>query len=76
VTTVTMPGASPISGTVVEEDSFYITVRDSAGVVQTLKKTPAVKVTVKDPMQWHVDFADRLEDKQMRDLTAYLWSLK
>jgi hypothetical protein len=27
-------------------------------------------------MQWHLDFADRLEDDVMHDLTAYLWSLK
>ena len=29
-----------------------------------------------NPMQWHVDFADRVTDTQMHDLTAYLWSLK
>jgi hypothetical protein len=76
VTTVTQPGANPISGFVTDEDSFYITIRDSSGVVQTVKKTPATKITVMNPMQWHLDFADRLEDKQMHDLTAYLWSLK
>ena len=76
VTTITMPGANPIKAWVTYEDSFFITFRDASGAVQTLRKTPAMKISVNNPMQWHLDFAERLEDKQMHDLTAYLWSLK
>lgn len=76
VTTIAMPGQSPMNVTVVEEDSFLITFVDPSGAMRTVRKGPNVKITVTNPMQWHLDFADRLEDKQMHDLTAYLWSLK
>jgi mono/diheme cytochrome c family protein len=76
VTTVTVAGGKPMTVQVIEEDSFMITFRDPSGATQTIRKGPTVKITVTNPMQWHLDFADRLEDKQMHDLTAYLWSLK
>jgi mono/diheme cytochrome c family protein len=76
VTTIAMPGQSPMNVTVVEEDAFMITFVDPSGAMRTVRKGPNVKITVTNPMQWHIDFADRLEDKQMHDLTAYLWSLK
>jgi mono/diheme cytochrome c family protein len=76
VTTITRPGQKPINVWTVEEDAFFLTYRDAEGVTATIRKTPDVKITVTNPMQWHLDFADRLEDKQMHDLTAYLWSLK
>ncbi len=75
-TTISIAGGKPMTVQVVEEDSFIITFRDPSGSIQTIRKSPSVKITVTNPMQWHVDFADRLEDKQMHDLTAYLWSLK
>ncbi len=76
VTTIALPGQSPMNVTVVEEDAFMITFVDSSGTMRTVRKGPTVKITVTNPMQWHLDFADRLEDTQMHDLTAYLWSLK
>jgi len=76
VTTVTPANGTPVSGTVVEEDSFFISLRDSTGTVRTFRKSPSMKITSVNPMQWHVEFADRITDKQMHDLTAYLWSLK
>lgn len=76
-TTVTPPGGKAITGIAVDQDSFYITLWDSAaGAFTTLKKTPGMKIVQNNPMQWHVDFSDRITDKQMHDLTAYLWSLK
>ncbi len=76
MTTLTLPGGKPMTITVIAEDSFFLTYRDPTGATQTVRKTPTVKMTVTNPMQWHIEFADRLEDKQMHDLTAYLWSLK
>jgi mono/diheme cytochrome c family protein len=76
VTTITVAGGKPMTVQVIEEDSFLITFRDPSGAMQTIRKSPAVKITITNPMQWHIDFADRLEDKPMHDLTAYLWSLK
>lgn len=76
VTTIAMPGQSPMHVRVVEEDAFMITFVDPSGATRTVRKGPTVKITVTNPMQWHLDFADRLDDEQMHDLTAYLWSLK
>jgi len=75
-TTITPVGGQPITVTTVEEDSFFITYRDTTGALKTLRKVPGMKIVQNNPMQWHVDFADRITDKQMHDLTAYLWSLK
>jgi mono/diheme cytochrome c family protein len=76
VTTITRPGQKPINVWTVQEDAFFLTYRDAEGITQTIRKTPDVNITVTNPMQWHLDFADRLEDDVMHDLTAYLWSLK
>jgi mono/diheme cytochrome c family protein len=75
-TTITPPGGKPMTVTVTDEDSFYITFWNSDGELKTLKKTPSMKIVKDNPMQWHLDFSDRITDKQMHDLTAYLWSLK
>jgi len=75
VTIARATGAS-ISGTLVEQDAFTLTYSDDQGILRTVRKAPDVKVTITDPMQWHMDFANRITDKQMHDLTAYLWSLK
>lgn len=65
-----------MTGTLVDQDAFFITYSDPDGTLHTVRKTPDMKITTVNPMQWHVDFADQITDKQMHDLTAYLWSLK
>jgi mono/diheme cytochrome c family protein len=75
-TTITPPGGKPITGIATDEDSFSITFWDSDGTLRTMAKTPGMKIEKNNPMKWHVEFSDRLTDKQMHDLTAYLWSLK
>jgi mono/diheme cytochrome c family protein len=67
---------SPMEGTLVDQDAFFITYSDSSGMLRTVRKTPDMKITTENPMQWHTDFADQINDKQMHDLTAYLWSMK
>ena len=74
--TIARGNAAPISGALVEQDAFTLTYSDDQGVLRTIRKDAGVKITITDPMQWHMDFADRITDKQMHDLTAYLWSLK
>ena len=65
-----------MTGALVSQDSFLITYSEPSGVMHTVNKTPGMKITLENPMQWHIDFANRITDKQMHDLTAYLWSLK
>jgi hypothetical protein len=74
--TITPASGAPLSGVLVDQDSFFVTVRDSAGAVQTVRRTPGMKVVTTNPFQAHIDLLDRLTDKNMHDLVAYLETLK
>jgi mono/diheme cytochrome c family protein len=74
--TVTPPGGQAITGVRLEQDDFYVTLRDSSGVQRTIKRTPGTTVVVNDPLQFHVDLLERITDKQMHDVVAYLETLK
>ncbi len=76
--TVTIATASgtPISGVLVEESDFYVTVRESDGTVRAVRRAPGMKVTKTNPLQAHIDLLDRVSDKQIHDLVAYLETLK
>jgi mono/diheme cytochrome c family protein len=76
--TVTIAQASgpTLSGILVEESDFYITLRESDGTVRVVRRTPAMKVTRANPMQAHIDLLDRVSDTQIHDLVAYLETLK
>ena len=73
---ITPASGQPITGALVDQDAFFITYSDAAGVQYTIRKTPGMKIEATNPLQWHIDFADRLTNQEMHDLTAYLWSLK
>lgn len=76
--TVTIAPASgpPLSGVLVEESDFYIALRDADGTIRTVRRTPGLKVTKTNPLQAHIDLLDRISDKQIHDLVAYLETLK
>ena len=74
--TVTPPGGPAVTGVRLEEDDFYVTLRESSGAVQTLKRTPGTTVTTTNPLQFHIDLLERITDKQMHDVVAYLETLK
>jgi hypothetical protein len=63
-------------GPIVEESDFYITLRDAAGPVRTNRRTAGMKVTRTNPQQAHNDLLDRVSDKQIHDVVAYLETLK
>lgn len=67
---------APLSGILVEESDFYVTLRDAEGSVRTVRRTPAMRVTKTNPLQAHVDLLDRITDAQIHDLVAYLETLK
>lgn len=73
-TVVTREGT--IAGRVTKIDDFTITLIDDKGLVHAFERGPDVKVTLKDPLQWHKDFAYRLSDQDMTDLVTYLGTLK
>ena len=65
-----------ISGVLVEESDFYVTLRDADGTVRVVRRTPGMKVVKINPFQAHIDLLDRVSDKQIHDLVAYLETLK
>ena len=49
---------------------------DADGTVRVVRRTPGVKMTKTVPLQAHIDLLDRITDKQIHDLVAYLETLK
>jgi mono/diheme cytochrome c family protein len=74
--TVTLPNRPPVSGTPVSLDDFHVAIRDASGVYHSWVRTPDVKIVKTDPYAAHVALLDRLTDKAMHDVVAYLESLK
>ena len=67
---------TPLSGVLVEESDFYVTLRAADGRVHTVRRRPGVTVTRTNPLQAHIDLLDRVSDAQIHDLVAYLETLK
>jgi cytochrome c oxidase cbb3-type subunit 3 len=67
---------APLSGVLVEESDFYVTLRTADGTVRTVRRVPGLKVTKTNPLQAHIDLLDRVTDAQIHDLVAYLETLK
>ena len=74
--TVTLPDGTSVSGPLVSVDDFHVALRDSTGAYRSWTRTPAMKVVKNDPLSAHVELLDRLSDKQMHDVVAYLETLK
>jgi cytochrome c oxidase cbb3-type subunit III len=74
--TIASGSGAPVSGVLVEESDFYLTVRDADGNVRTVRRAPGMKVTKANPLQAHIDLLDRISDAQIHDLVAYLETLK
>lgn len=64
-----------VEGQVTKIDDFDIVVKGKDGVVHAYRQSD-VKVTLKDPLEWHKQFAYRLKDKEMTDLVTYLSTVK
>jgi len=77
VTVTVTPATGPaISGVLMQEDDFYVTLRDATDTVRVVRRTPGLKVVRTDPLQAHHDLLDRISDKNIHDLLAYLETLK
>ena len=74
--TVTPPGGAPVSGVLVSMDDFHVALRDSAGTYRAWTRTTGLQVVKTDPYAAHVAMLDRLTNKNMHDVVAYLESLK
>jgi hypothetical protein len=57
-------------------DDFYVTVRDASGTLHVIRRTADLRVLKTDPLQAHHELLDRITDKNIHDLVAYLETLK
>jgi Fe-S cluster biogenesis protein NfuA len=77
IATILLPSGEIATGAVVRMNLFNVTIRDSKGIRRTFARDGDVpKVEVRDPLQGHIDNLLKITDQQMRDLTAYLVTLK
>lgn len=74
--TVVPPGGSPIAGVLVSLDDFHVALRDATGEYRSWSREPGMKITRNDPYALHVELLERLTDKAMHDVVAYLEKLK
>jgi cytochrome c oxidase cbb3-type subunit 3 len=74
--TVTPPDGSPVSGTLVSMDDFHVALRDKEGEFRSWTRTHDMKIVKDDPFRFHIELLDRLTDKAMHDVVAYLETLK
>lgn len=74
--TITPADGPAQSGVLLEEDDFHVTFREPGGAVRVVRKAPGLEVETTDPLEAHHQLLDRITDRQIHDLTAYLWTLK
>ncbi len=80
--TVTMPNGQKFEGRIVRKDDFLVILTLADGTRKSIPMDlpgPAPKVEVKDPQEAHKKMVLALDDpanKNMHDVTAYLWTLK
>ncbi len=74
--TVTAPDSPPVSGALVSMDDFHVALRETNGEYRSWTRTPDMKIVRNDPFAFHIELLDRLTDKAMHDVVAYLETLK
>ena len=76
VATVTDGRAAPVRGIVVDEDVFWILLRDATGQVRSIRKTDGVHVERDTKGSIMPSYASRFSEVELTDLVAYLSSLR
>jgi cytochrome c oxidase cbb3-type subunit III len=74
--TVTPANGAAVTGTLVHLDDFNVSLRDDKGEYHSWKRTTALKVARHNPLQAHIELLDKITDKNMHDIVAYLESRK
>jgi cytochrome c oxidase cbb3-type subunit 3 len=73
---ITLENGQSVSGTLVRIDDFSIALRDADGTYRSWKRTPQLKVERNDPYAAHDELLDKISDKDIHNLVAYLETLK
>ena len=75
--TVTPPSGAPVEGRLLRIDDFTVSLIQEDGTRRTFARTgDDPKVVVKDPADAHRKLVPELADKDMHNVTAYLWTIK
>jgi cytochrome c oxidase cbb3-type subunit III len=75
--TVTPASGASIEGRLVRIDDFLVTLIQSDGTRRTMVRNGAdPKIELKDPADAHKKLVPTLADKDMHNVTAYLWTIK
>ena len=74
--TVTPADGPPVSGVLMQMDDFFVSLRSDDGTPRTFRRVRGMKVDRQDPFAFHIALLDRLSDKHMHDIVAYLETLK
>lgn len=74
--TITPPSGPAVSGVLLSLDDFNVSIRDAEGEYHSWKRTPGLRVEKQDPYAAHVALLDKLTDKNIHDVVAYLETLK
>lgn len=75
VAVVTLPSGEQIKGPVVHADDFVIALRDSSGWYRSFERD-RVKVELQDPLEAHRELLGKITQTEVRNVFAYLESLK
>ena len=74
---ISLPGSEKVEGRVLRYDDFLITLVLADETTRSFRRdgdTP--KIEFKDPFEIHRALLAEIRNKDMRDLTAYLWTVK
>jgi cytochrome c oxidase cbb3-type subunit 3 len=75
--TVTPASGQPIAGRLVRLDDFLLTLVQEDGTRRTIVRNGnEPKIELRDPAEAHRKLVPTLADKDMHNVTAYLWTIK
>ena len=73
---VTVAGKT-FHGEVIKISDYLVTFKEDDGTIQSFTRDAAEpKVTIHDPLQFHIDMLPKWTDRDMHNVTAYLVTLK
>ncbi len=75
--TVILSSGQKIEGKLDRIDDFVVTLTEADGTQRTFQRNGyEPRVQIHDPLQGHLDLLPTYSDKEIHDITAYLWTLK
>ena len=73
---MTPASGRPSPALFVDLDDFNVSLRDSSGEYRSFKRTPGFEGRQERSLQAHDELLDKITDKNIHDVVAYLETLK